>query len=192
MCSGLIHKVRRIFDRKHSKKSSYQANKNDITLNPLPRTTTPSSVQITLPSISQTIDPPISHTKSSPILHSTTTSIFQSGTYNMRYYQYRKWHGPSLVQLEFQDGHVHGNGHDDVGSYNVTGNYSTSDNHLTIFKQYKRGTGDRYENLGHQVTIDLKWNDYAQHFDGKWIVKTANYSGKDKFELKFRQHVETV
>jgi hypothetical protein len=38
----------------------------------------------------------------------------------MRYYQYRKWHGPFLVQLEFKDGHVHGNGHDDVGSFIVT------------------------------------------------------------------------
>ncbi len=192
MYKYLIRKCRMICDRKRSKKPSYQLDKNDITLNPFPCTTTPSAVHLTLPSISQTIDPPISNIKSSLIPNSTTattTNIFQSGTYNMRYYQYHKWHGPSLVQLEFKDGHVHGNGHDDVGSFTVTGNYSTSDNHLTLFKQYKRGTGDRYENLGHQVTIDLKWNDSVQYFNGKWVVKTANYSGEDKFELKFRQHV---
>ena len=99
---------------------------------------------MTLPSISHTIVPLIPHTKLPPILHSTTpiTNIFQSGTYNMRYYQYHKWHGPFLAQLEFKDGYVHGNGYDDVGSFNVTGNYSTTDNHLTLFKQYKRGTGD--------------------------------------------------
>jgi hypothetical protein len=74
----------------------------------------------------------------------------------------------------------------------VTWHYSTSDNHLNIFKQYERGTGDPHENLGHQVTIELKWNNYAQCFDGKWIVKTRTYSGTDKFELKLKQCVETV
>ncbi|CAF5056870.1 unnamed protein product, partial [Rotaria sp. Silwood1] len=63
----------------------------------------------------------------------------------------------------------------------------TSDNHVIITKQYKRGTGDPHENLGHQVKIDLKWNDQTQQFDGQWTVRTSNYSGQDKFELKLRQ-----
>ncbi|CAF4034688.1 unnamed protein product [Rotaria sordida] len=110
----------------------------------------------------------------------------------MRYYQYFKWHGSFLVQMEFNNGNVQGNGTDDVGSYDVTGSYSTDDNRLTLTKQYKRGTGDPRENFGHQVKIDLKWNDQAQHFDGQWVVRTASYFGQDKFELKLRPYVNAV
>ncbi|CAF4102671.1 unnamed protein product, partial [Rotaria sp. Silwood1] len=114
--------------------------------------------------------PPISQTELSSIVQdaSQTTKIFQTGPYNMRYYQYYKWHGPFLVQLEFNDGNIRGKGDDDVGLFDVTGSYSTSDNHVIITKQYKRGTGDPHENLGHQVKIDLKWNDQTQQFDGQW------------------------
>ncbi|CAF5053614.1 unnamed protein product [Rotaria sp. Silwood1] len=84
------------------------------------------------------------------------------------------------------------NGTDDVGSFDVTGSYSTDGNCMTLQKKYKRGTDDPRENLGHEVKIDLKWNDQTQQFDGQWIVRTANYSGQDKFELKLRQHIESV
>ncbi|CAF0894478.1 unnamed protein product [Rotaria sp. Silwood1] len=110
----------------------------------------------------------------------------------MRYYQYFKWHGPFLTQFEFDNRNVQGNGTDDVGSFDVTGSYSTDGNCMTLQKKYKRGTGDPRENLGHEVKIDLKWNDQTQQFDGQWIVRTANYSGQDKFELKLRQHIESV
>lgn len=110
----------------------------------------------------------------------------------MRYYQYCKWHGPFLIQLEFENRNVQGSGADDVGSYDITGKYSRSDFHLNLIKQYKPRTGDLRENLGHQVTIDLRWNDILQQFDGQWIVKTTNYSGQDKFELKFKETPESV
>ncbi|CAF4264554.1 unnamed protein product [Rotaria sp. Silwood2] len=134
----------------------------------------------------------ISSTKLPSILHSqtSTTNVFQSGCYNMCYYQYFKWHGPFLAQFEFNERIIRGNGSDDVGSFDITGSYSTDDNRMTLTKHYKRGTGDPRENLGHQVKIDLKWNEQEQQFDGQWIIRTTNYSGQDKFELKLKQHLE--
>ncbi|CAF3801621.1 unnamed protein product [Rotaria sp. Silwood1] len=154
----------------------------------------PSLVHSELPSIPNTKSSSMSFTKLPPILHSktSTTNVFQSGFYNMRYYQYFKWHGPFLTQFEFDNRNVQGNGTDDVGSFDVTGSYSTDDNCMTLQKKYKRGTGDPRENLGHEVKIDLKWNDQTQQFEGQWIVRTENYSGQDKFELKLRQHIESV
>lgn len=152
---------------------------------PIRSITTSPPVYITIPSVSR---------KTLPVLDSTptTTNIFQSGTYDMYYYQYGKWHGSFLVQLEFQNRNVQGSGTDDVGSYDITGNYSRSDFHLDLIKQYKPKTGNPHENLGHQVTINLKWNDQEHQFDGQWIVKTTNYSGQDKFKLKLRQFTKIV
>lgn len=110
----------------------------------------------------------------------------------MRYYQYNTWHEPFLVQLEYANGNIRGSGTDDVGAYDIIGNYSTTDTKMELTKQYKVGTGDPYENLGHKVKIDLKWNDSAQEFDGQWTVHTAKYHGQDKFALKLRQKIETV
>ncbi|CAF2718947.1 unnamed protein product [Rotaria sp. Silwood2] len=65
-------------------------------------------------------------------------------------------------------------------------NYSTSDNHMNSAKQYVPETENPYENLGHQVKIDLKWNAHAQNVDDQWVIRTTMYSGQDKFELKLR------
>ncbi|CAF3381535.1 unnamed protein product, partial [Rotaria sp. Silwood2] len=175
----------------YSKKAPYQLKKTSIRSNTLPYAIKLSTVDTTFPSTSRITLPSISHTKLPPILYSKTSTgkVFQSGSYDMRYYQYGKWHGPFLVQLEFINRNVQGSGNDDVGSFDVTGHYSRSDYHMNLTKQYKLGTGNPRENLGHQVKIDLKWNEHAKHFDGQWIVKTANYSGQDKFELKLRPYV---
>ncbi|CAF4426077.1 unnamed protein product, partial [Rotaria sp. Silwood2] len=72
--------------------------------------------------------------------------------------------------LAFNDGNIRGNGDDDVGLFDVTGSYSKYDNHLTLTKQYKCGTGETHDNRGHQVKVDLKWNHQTQRFNGQWAV----------------------
>jgi hypothetical protein len=54
-----------------------------------------------------------------------------------------------------------------------------------LTKNYQAGTGNRAENLGHHVTIQLIWNSDSHQFEGKWYVRTNKYHGEDKFELKF-------
>lgn len=113
-------------------------------------------------------------------------SPFQSGTWNSQYYQYGSWHGPHHLSLTFTDGKmtVNGSGNDDVGSFTVDGNYSTQTNRLALKKTYRAGTGNRAENLGHTVTIQLEWHSQSSQFEGKWYVRTAKYQGENKFRLK--------
>ena len=122
----------------------------------------------------------------------STFCKFISGQYAMRYYQYSSWHGPYDVQLEFDDGTVIGHGTDNIGSFTVKGVYSEATGRLGLTKKYQLGTGDRLENLGHEVTIQLEWNSDTENLNGKWYVRTKNYSGQDKFELKFKSEGEKV
>ncbi|CAF4457270.1 unnamed protein product, partial [Rotaria sp. Silwood2] len=209
-CYDLFDYCRTLWCCESRQRMRHQSKVSVTTLNPPPCMTEPATIdqylistqRLELPAISHHKLPPITHSELRSILNSkysftsstilppiphskaSTTNVFQSGFYNMRYYQYFKWHGPFLIRFEFNNGNVQGNGTDDVGSFDVTGCYSVQDNHMTLTKQYQRGTGDPHQNLGHQVKIDLKWNDQAQKFDGQWVVRTANYSGQDKFELK--------
>jgi hypothetical protein len=120
------------------------------------------------------------------ILETDSNSIFQSGTWISRYYQYGKWHGDYRMSLTFDSGEmkVKGTGSDDVGTFTITGIYSTKTQRLGLNKRYRSGTGNPTENLGHNVTIQLYWNPSTNQFEGKWYVQTAKYSGEDRFELK--------
>ncbi len=122
-------------------------------------------------------------------------SIFKSGYWQSRYFQYRRWHGPCRFSLSFESGSmkVTGSGSDDVGTFTIDGIYSIETSRLALTKKYQAGTGNRSENLGHQVTIQLTWNAQNDQFEGKWYVQTSKYHGEDKFELKFiGQHLQTV
>jgi hypothetical protein len=120
------------------------------------------------------------------MLETDTKSIFQSGAWTSRYYQYGKWHGPHELSLMFdaKQMKINGTGRDDVGTFFVTGIYSTKTQRLGLHKRYRLGTGNSRENLGHTVTIQLYWNPSNNQFEGKWYVQTAKYTGEDKFELK--------
>jgi len=121
--------------------------------------------------------------------------MFKSGYWNSRYFQYGKWHGPCGFSLIF-DGHsmkVTGSGSYDVGEFTIDGIYSTEASRIGRTKKYQAGTGNRSENLGHQVTIELTWNAQNSQFEGKWYVQTSEYHGDGQFELKFDgQHLLTV
>ncbi|CAF0873525.1 unnamed protein product [Adineta ricciae] len=117
---------------------------------------------------------------------------FESGLWSNRYYQYNSWHGPFHFRLLFdpETPTVTGNGIDDVGEYEIEGMYSRKSNRMGLIKNYRQGTGDRTQNLGHNVTIQVAWNETQQQFEGKWFVKTSKYRGEDKFELKFEQNIK--
>lgn len=122
-------------------------------------------------------------------------SMFKSGYWKSRYFQYRRWHGPCRFSLSFENSSmkVTGSGSDDVGVFIINGIYSMETSRLALTKKYQAGTGNRTENLGHQVTIQLTWNAQTDQFEGKWYVQTSKYRGEDKFELKFDgQHLQTV
>jgi hypothetical protein len=114
-------------------------------------------------------------------------SAFQSGIWSSRYFQYGKWHGPYQFSLSFdpQSQKVTGSGSDDVGTFTIDGTYSMKTHRIGLTKTYQAGTGNRSENLGHQVTIQLTWNAQNNQFQGKWYVQTNKYHGEDKFELSF-------
>ncbi len=54
-------------------------------------------------------------------------------------------------------------------------------------KVYQLDTGNRTENIGHKVTIQLIRNSAVGQFEGKWRVKTSNYHDENKFELKYEK-----
>ncbi|CAF4080256.1 unnamed protein product, partial [Rotaria magnacalcarata] len=123
------------------------------------------------------------------------SSIFKSGHWKSQYLQYGRWHGPHRYSLVF-NGHsmsIKGSGSDDIGTFTLDGVYASQTQRIGLTKTYQRGTGNLSENLGHQVTIQLKWYPENNQFEGKWYVQTAKYHGDDKFVLKFDgQHIETV
>jgi hypothetical protein len=117
-------------------------------------------------------------------------SDFQSGIWSSRYFQYGKWHGPYQFSLSFdpRSEKVTGSGSDDVGTFTINGIYSVEASCLVLAKKYQAGTGNRSENLGHQVTIQLTWNAQNNQFEGKWYVQINKYYDEDKFELKFYEN----
>ena len=128
----------------------------------------------------------VQNISSNQTLDMKNKSLFQSGTWKSQYCQYGKWHGPHQLSLTFTTNNtqVKGTGCDDVGSFNISGTYSTKTQRLAFEKKYQAGTGNRAENLGHKVIIQLEWNSHTNQFEGKWYVRTAKYSGQDKFTLK--------
>lgn len=113
--------------------------------------------------------------------------MFESGYWTSRYYQHDKWHEPYELSLSFdhQAFTITGSGSDNVGTYTVDGVYSPQSRRIGLTKVYQLGTGNKLENLGHTVTIQLEWNWNHHQFEGKWYVRTKLFQGEDTFELKF-------
>ena len=129
-------------------------------------------------------------TKSSPTNEETylfDVKLFESGYWISRYRQYNKWHEPSELSLSFdhQGLTITGSGSDTVGTYAISGIYSPQSRRLGLTKVYQLDTGNKLENLGHTVTIQLEWNGNSHQFEGKWYVRTKMFHGEDVFELKF-------
>lgn len=89
-----------------------------------------------------------------------------------------------------------GSGSDDVGSFSIEGFYSIETRRIALTKTYQLGTGNPLQNLGHQVLIQVEWNELSRAFEGKWYVRTSKFRGSDKFTLKFsnqqQQQYETL
>ena len=111
--------------------------------------------------------------------------IFQSGTWSSRYHQYNKWHGSFKHEIVFDidQNMLSGHGKDIVGQYTLTGHISTELLTINMIKEYRLDTGDARENLGHEVKIDLKWNNRKRVFVGQWFVHTHKYQGEGQYEL---------
>ncbi|CAF1195658.1 unnamed protein product [Adineta steineri] len=114
---------------------------------------------------------------------------FVSGFWLGRYYQYDRFYEPYQFSLSFdsQTREVNGNGVDDIGKFVVNGIYSINTNRLAIIKTYREETENSTENVGHNITIQVAWNSNQYHFEGKWFIKTRNYSGDGRIELKFEK-----
>ncbi|CAF1096719.1 unnamed protein product [Adineta steineri] len=114
---------------------------------------------------------------------------FVSGFWLSRYYQYDRFYRPHQFSLSFdsQTRQVNGNGVDDIGKFVVNGIYSINTNRLAIVKTYREETENSTENFGHNITIQVAWNSNQYHFEGKWFIKTRNYSGDGRIELKFEK-----
>eukprot|EP01084_Bolivina_argentea_P245265 410659_1 len=104
-------------------------------------------------------------------------TVFVDGQYNGFYTQYKQSHDIPSFTLRFDGDNVSGFGSDEVGKYNITGHYNEQNNRMAITQSYIHGTGNPTENLGHNVSIRLQWNEAQQKFEGKWYCVTHLYKG---------------
>lgn len=114
------------------------------------------------------------------------TDWFHSGIWLSYYYQYKRWHGPYELSLTFDSEflEVTGSGRDDVGLFSIYGIYSHKTRRIGLTKTYNKGTGNKAENFGHKVIIQLKQDALHTKFVGKWFIRTCRYRGEGKFILK--------
>lgn len=121
-----------------------------------------------------------------------SANVFRSGIWTSRYYQYGKWHGPYEITLTFnsRSSKISGDGWDEVGRFIVKGIYSLRTRRMGLTKIYQLDSGNKAQNLGHSVTIQLTENEELQQFEGNWYGQTIKYHGKDKFVLSFNRSCE--
>ena len=103
-------------------------------------------------------------------------AIFRSGSYETYYFQYGTRHGPFPMKLGFypQASYViHGGGKDNIGTFVINGIYSPNTLRMGLTKKYQSGTGNPNENLGHEVTIQVEWNNELQEFKGQYYLATS-------------------
>lgn len=131
---------------------------------------------------------------SSRIKEEDLSNFFQSGRWASHYFQYEQWHGPHIFLLSFNDKDltVTGSGKDNIGAFSIDGIYSHNTGRLGLTKQYRRGTGDPFENIGHTVIIQLEWNFERHQFDGKWYIDMKNYREQDNFQLEFDRSTTVI
>ena len=113
--------------------------------------------------------------------------IFRSGSYETYYFQYGTRHGPFPMKLGFypQAGYVvHGGGKDDIGTFVISGIYSPNTLRMGLTKKYQIGTGNPNENLGHEVMIQVEWNNEQQEFKGQYYLKTSQHVDRNEFVIR--------
>ena len=127
-------------------------------------------------------------------LESHDVTIFKSGIWLSRHLQFGKWYDSHRTALSFdpQSFKVTGSGSDNIGMFTVDGIYSVKTSRMGLTKTYQLSTGNRLENFGQQIIIQLTWNSDSHQFEGKWHVQTKNYRGVDRFELKFSQQQQQI
>ena len=108
---------------------------------------------------------------------------FIDGGYSGYYKQYGQNHPMNRFGLKFVHNVVTGNGTDCVGDYKIRGIYSMETYRMALNKTYIRGTGNKYQNLGHTVRIRLEFNEKKNEFKGDWYVKTDKYEGCGKWVI---------
>jgi hypothetical protein len=114
-------------------------------------------------------------------------NAFQSGIWLSRYQQDKIWHMPNPFSLSFdpESMKITGLGWDGAGAFTIDGIYSITTRRMGLTKTYKNGTCNPAENSGHEMIIQLTWNEKNHQFEGKWYVRTGQYKNEDKFQLKF-------
>lgn len=119
------------------------------------------------------------------------TNIFASGIWFGRYFQYGTWHGPHQMSLSFDNRSmkVTGSGWDNVGSFTIAGTYSEQTRRIGLKKYYRASTGNKRENSGHKVVIQLVYNAHTNQFEGTWYIK---FNGEDNFVLASRPTYQQV
>lgn len=94
--------------------------------------------------------------------------------------------------LVFEDGHVRGNGVDDVGAYSVTGLISKSCRRIAFSKRYipeskaSNGKVNYEENLGHVVEyrgVGAGPEVSTSGLRGTWYIQTSQYTGQGIFHI---------
>lgn len=121
-------------------------------------------------------------------------TLFKSGIWSGRYLQFGIWHDVQRLTLKFdpQSFKVTGSGSDNVGMFIIDGYYSNRTGRMGIVKTYLIGTGNRLQNFGHHVIIQVTWNSETRQFEGKWYVQTKRYREENKIELKFSKQQQQI
>ena len=114
-----------------------------------------------------------------------STFSIPSGVWRGWYRQYGSQHNLFEFQLSFHEDAsgtktVRGFGTDDVGTYSINdGAYSHVNGRVCFTKKYVLGTGDRAENLGHNVEYRGTFQgSVAAGLRGSWFVSTSRYTGE--------------
>lgn len=73
--------------------------------------------------------------------------------YHGYYKQSGEWTYMNNITLYFKENKIKGSGRDSIGSYEILGDYAIRP--ISLIKTYKLGTGNIFENFGHDVDINL-------------------------------------
>ena len=58
---------------------------------------------------------------------------------------------------------------------------------MAIHKKYTPNTGERYENRGHTVKMQMDYDVNSKTFEGKWYVETFRYTGSGCCTMEWRR-----
>lgn len=73
--------------------------------------------------------------------------------YHGYYKKNKEWTYMNNIKLSFKDNEIKGSGNDSIGNYELVGDYAKRP--ISLIKTYKLGTGNKFENFGQNVYINL-------------------------------------